>query len=163
RNELKEYLDYIIDKKGSDGKPLVTIPDNFTMIADSMNRDDLRAVGDKAPWCQYLFQESYDNILKQEFEGRYDSYLQETTDIRITPAIIAITPEINARYEQIMSINDDDDNNNLYSQDEHMLELKEVEAQIKAIDSDLEQFGRVERLVDKDFDPGRKEDTLTQQ
>ena len=89
QEELSEYLDYIGDLKDSEGKPLVSKPANFNMIADSMNRDDIRP-GGKAPWCQYLFQESFDNILKQEFEGRYDQYLKETPDVRISKGLAQI-------------------------------------------------------------------------
>lgn len=89
QEELSEYLEYISEKKDSEGKPLVSIPANFNLIADSMNRDDIRP-GDKAPWCQYLFQESFDNILKQEFEGRYDQYLRETPDLRISKGLAQI-------------------------------------------------------------------------
>lgn len=89
QDELSEYLEYISERKDSEGKPLVSIPANFNMIADSMNRDDIRP-GEKAPWCQYLFQESFDNILKQEFEGRYDQYLRETPDVRISKGLAQI-------------------------------------------------------------------------
>lgn len=89
QEELSEYLEYIHERKDSEGKPLVSIPANFDMIADSMNRDDIKP-GGKASWCQYLFQESFDNILKQEFEGRYDQYLKETPDVRISKGLAQI-------------------------------------------------------------------------
>ena len=43
RKELENYLSYISNKKDSDGNPLVTLPSNFDLIADSMNRDDLNS------------------------------------------------------------------------------------------------------------------------
>lgn len=89
RKELEEYLTYMTEKRGSDGKELIKVPANFDSIANSMNREDLVSTTE-TPWCQYLFQDSFDKILREEFDGRYDTYLTETPNIKISKGLAQI-------------------------------------------------------------------------
>ena len=54
-NEIRRDLDrYLADsktKRGSDGKMLLSIPDNFDVIAGAMNRQDLVSE-EQAPWSK---------------------------------------------------------------------------------------------------------------
>ncbi len=89
RDELEKYVKYLTDKKGSDGKPLVNMPANFSLITDSMNREDLKSTK-TTPWCQYLFQENFDKVLKEEFGGRYDSLSHDSSDTKIQKGLAQI-------------------------------------------------------------------------
>lgn len=89
RKELEEYLNYMSEKRGSDGKALIKVPPNFDSIANSMNREDLVSTSE-TPWCQYLFQDSFDTILREEFDGRYNTYLSETPNIKISKGLAQI-------------------------------------------------------------------------
>jgi hypothetical protein len=51
RAELDSYLSQSLTKKGSDGKNLLSVPDNFEVIAASMSRQDLNST-ETAPWSK---------------------------------------------------------------------------------------------------------------
>jgi hypothetical protein len=51
RSELDRYLTQSLNKKGSDGKSLLSVPDNFEVIAASMSRNDLNS-SEAAPWSK---------------------------------------------------------------------------------------------------------------
>ena len=51
REELDRYLAESQTKRGSDGKMLLSIPDNFDVIANAMSRQDLLSE-EPAPWSK---------------------------------------------------------------------------------------------------------------
>ena len=53
RAELQGYLSDLKQRRGSDGNPLVHIPNNFDEVANAMDRDDLESA-EPAPWSKYL-------------------------------------------------------------------------------------------------------------
>ncbi len=89
RKELEDYLLYISQKTGSDGLPLVVLPDNFEKITESMTKDDLFSNSEEL-WCNRLFQDNIDNVLRDEFDGRYSSYLAETPEVKISHGLAQI-------------------------------------------------------------------------
>ena len=51
RQELNKYLADSQTKRGSDGKMLLSVPDNFDVIAGAMSRQDLTSE-EPAPWSK---------------------------------------------------------------------------------------------------------------
>lgn len=82
REELHAYLEQLNDKKGSDGELLVKVPSNFSLIVNSMNREDLhdddnqesenRRVDDRS-WSRHLLLDGLmsDEVASSEYDGRY--------------------------------------------------------------------------------------------
>ena len=50
-------------RKGSDGKVLVSYPDNFDAISDTMKRSDLEYDVSERPWMKYLGRDPKDEAL----------------------------------------------------------------------------------------------------
>lgn len=89
RKELEDYLLYMSEKTDSDGMPLIVLPNNFDKITESMNRDDLYSNNEEL-WCNRLFQNNVDHVLRDEFDGRYSSYLAETPEVKISNGLAQI-------------------------------------------------------------------------
>lgn len=73
QRELSIYLEGLSEKRGSDGQQLVHYPDNFDVVANAMNRNDLTSAEEK-PWSKYLLasaDRSFDETLGEN--GRYSS------------------------------------------------------------------------------------------
>ena len=89
RDELSSYLLEFRNKVGSDGEQLVHYPENFNLVADSMNRSDLTSAEEK-PWSKYLL--SSDNMEDAlDVDGRYRNVLSEpTTDVKYVKGIAQI-------------------------------------------------------------------------
>lgn len=71
QRELSSYLEGLSEKLDSDGQQLVHYPDNFDVVADAMNRNDLTSAEEK-PWSKYLLasaDRTFDETLGEK--GRY--------------------------------------------------------------------------------------------
>lgn len=74
REELSKYLDDTKQKRGYDGKMLISYPKNFDKVSEAMNRKDLSA---NNGWSAQLF---LDTKISEEDSGRYKNIFARNKD-----------------------------------------------------------------------------------
>jgi hypothetical protein len=85
RQELENYLTELDKKTTADGEALISKPPEFETIVNAMTREDLESknVKGRAPWYDYLIQDHVNKKMDRDFQGRYHSLFESTSEEQI--------------------------------------------------------------------------------
>lgn len=93
REELESYLTELEAKVSADGESLVSKPDNFDAIVNSMTREDLldkTSIGGQPTWYDSMIQDHVSKKLDRDFHGRYHHVFSDSRDQKIRKGMAEI-------------------------------------------------------------------------
>lgn len=80
RQELLTFLDDSLKRKDSDGNLLISLPPNFDIVSNAMNRNDLIST-EEIPWSKYLLSDNFDKDLEKDYGNRYSNVFEDNENI----------------------------------------------------------------------------------